>query len=47
LGAYRIPLETGLLIPSDKRVSRKLGFWQKPDDDKRTSRELVLGWKIN
>jgi hypothetical protein len=24
LGAYRIPLETGLLIPSDKRRYRKL-----------------------
>jgi hypothetical protein len=24
LGAYRIPLETGLLIPSEKRNSRKL-----------------------
>jgi hypothetical protein len=26
LGAYRIPSETGLLIPSVKRDSRKLAF---------------------
>jgi hypothetical protein len=28
LGAYRIPLETGLLIPSDKRDYRNVGMVQ-------------------
>src|ERR1700719_1342267 len=37
LGAYRIPPETGLLIPSDKRAYRQLGTRQIPHDGKQKS----------
>jgi len=42
LGAYRIPLETGLLIPSEKRAYRHVGIKGRPDDDKRTSQDLAM-----
>jgi hypothetical protein len=32
LGAYRIPSETGLLIPSEKRDSRTVGFSGRASD---------------
>src|SRR6202011_250728 len=43
LGAYRIPLETGLLIPSDNLDCRNVGIRPVPlglHSDKRTSQEL-------
>src|SRR6202051_4556150 len=40
LGAYRIPLETGLLIPSGNRV---LGMWPKPTRTrKQVSNQMTL-----
>src|ERR1700720_3281637 len=35
IGSVSHPAETGLLIPSDKRVHRHVGIKGRPDDDKR------------
>src|ERR1700692_2552252 len=41
LGAYRIPPETGLLIPSEKRGYRQLTISRFPYSDKTTSRGVA------
>src|SRR6202166_3443124 len=42
LGAYSIPPETGLLIPSEKRDYRNVGFWRT-----RNKSHLPRSWVIS